>query len=194
MGKTGARKRVANKLGEEPFNVEDRIRHQIRKKDQELLNMYHWHVEQMQDLQEKTGLEAAVHKGFEEADKKKLAEATEIGKMLAEKDAEITVLRASEDALRKKLADAEENTKILAQAKDLIQIMLAHHYCYSKKNVWIVNQAQNIGVVDADEYNDFADALEDGNMVEKILVNPVLDLIMKNKVSKNDLMPVSKSN
>ena len=175
MGKTGARKRVANKLGEQPFNVEDRVQHQIRKKDKELLNMYHWHEEQMEELRDEC--EQKINK-----QQLNLNE-TELREIIKQKDIELNEARMRETVLRKKVEDGEENRKILEQSKELIHIMLAHHYCYSKKNVWIINQAQTMGVIDADDYNSFASQLDD-ETVEKHLVNPILDLIQLSKSIK----------
>lgn len=185
MGKTGARKRVANKLGEKPFNVEDRVQHQIRKKDKELLNMYLWHEEQMADV--RAEYERKLLKNGQGAidltdDPRGDLSASELKIVLDGKDEELRDFRDREVILKKKVEEGEENTKILGQAKELIQIMLSHHYCFSKKNVWIVNQAQNMGVVDADSYNNFADKMTDES-VENVLINPILDLMKATKSS-----------
>ena len=162
MGKTGARKRVAAKKGELPFNVEDRVQHQIRKRDRDLLDMYLWHVEQLGN-----------HESGETLKSLKLE--------LKEKDCELAKMRENEAILKKKAADGEEASKTLEQVKELLNITLASQYCQSKRNVWLVNKAEAIGVLNADCLRILSDKLTSNALTETLLVNPILDLMIDNK-------------
>ena len=161
MGKTGARKRVAAKKGELPFNVEDRVQHQIRKRDRDLLDMYLWHVEQLGDRESGETLKSL-----------KLE--------LKQKDGELAKMRENEAILRKKAADGEEASKTLEQLKELLNITLASQYCQSKRNVWLVNKAEAIGVLNPDNLRILSNKITNNALTETLLVNPILDLMIDN--------------
>ena len=162
MGKTGARKRVAAKKGELPFNVEDRVQHQIRKRDRDLLDMYLWHVEQLGDRESGETLKS-------------------LKSELKEKDGELVKMRENEAILKKKAADGEEALKTLEQVKELLNITLASQYCQSKRNVWLVNKAEAIGVLNADCLRILSEKLTSNALTETLLVNPIFDLMTDNK-------------
>ena len=176
MGKKGGRKRVAAKLGEKPFNVEDRVKHQMKLKDKELTNMYLWHVEQMEDLQAKHDQEIKVLSD-NNGD-------SELLRKIKLKDGKIEKQQATIEKLKKKVEIGEENDKILEQAKDLIQIMLSQYYCSSRFKVWITQQALTTGCAQDNECKTLAAAFDDPKIFENVLLNPVLDLVNKSKISK----------
>ena len=176
MGKKGGRKRVAAKLGEKPFNVEDRVKHQIQLKDRELTNMYLWHEEQMEDLRAKHDQEINNLKN-KNGD-------SELLRKIRVKDGKLDKQEATIEKLKKTVEIGEENGKILEQAKDLIQIMLSQYYCNSRFKVWITQQALVTGCAQDNECKTLAAAFDDPIIFEKILLNPVLDLVNKSKLSK----------